>query len=262
MNCLGLLMGIGAKYKAIGINILISTITITLFLLLAWKTWFPSPFAEISDFSKIAQLMFLSNFCLGPLLVFIVYKENKRHLKLDLTILAFVQLSAFVFGVYSLYLKHPVYVVFTVDRFTLVNARNATPDKVQYSQLSPSLFSPPKLIFAKRPESIEKRNELLFSVLFEGKPDLDRRAEYYEPFVNHFDSVFERSISTKVLFPDHESRKKLITFLKKQGGSEEDYAYFPLQGNRGKDVILVLDRKQGEPVGSIDTDPWQVASKN
>ena len=252
-------MGLNKKYQLICANFFISLSIIALFLIFAYFIWFPAPFAEISGFNKTAVILLLTNICLGPLLIFIIYKDNKKNLKLDLSILAVIQVSAFIFGAYSFYLKHPVYAVFAVDRFTLINANSTTVDKIRYPELVNSLFSSPKFVFAKRPEAPEKRNQLLFSVLFEGKPDLDRRPEYYEPFNQHLSSVFKRSINTDILFHDATSRKKLTDFLNKNGGIAKDYAFFPLQRNRGDDLIWVLNRKTGLAIDTIDSDPWQMA---
>lgn len=254
-------MSYNSNYKIAGLNLLISQLIISLFLVFAWFIWFPTPFSEITSFYKAVQMIVLVNICLGPLLIFIIYKKDKKHLKLDLSVLAIIQLSAFIFGAYSLYLKHPVYAVFTVDRFTLINAKMATSEKIQFKQLKSSFFSSTKLVYAKRPDNIEERKELLFSVLFEGKPDLDRRPEYYEPFDNHLASIFARSINTKNLFTDEVSNQKLANFLKKYGGAEQDYAFFPLQGSTDQDVIWILDKKSGKPVDIIKSDPWQVAKR-
>lgn len=254
-------MALTAKTKMAGINLLISQLLISIFLLIVWAIWFPSPFSEILGFSKAAQIMVLVNICLGPLLIFIIYKEGKKYLKLDLTILAILQIAALLFGAYSIYLKHPVYTVFAVDRFTLINVNRATPEKVKYPLLKRSFFSSPKTVYAKRPENPDDRNKLLFSVLFNGEPDLDRRAEHYEPFEKHLEKVFKRSLDTKILFPDDVSKLKLSHFLNKHGGEAKDYGFFPLQGSTDKDVIWVLDRINGKPVGTIDSDPWQVADK-
>ncbi len=254
-------MEINKKYKVIGLNILFSQAIILSFLLFTWIVWYPSPFYEISNISKIAQAMIFANICLGPLLVFIIYKKDKKHLNLDLSILATIQLSAFLFAAYSVYLKHPSYAVFTIDRFTLVSATSISTEKIKYPQLATSFFSAPKIVFAKRPDTSAERNSLLFGVLFQGEPDLDRRAEYYEPFLKHLSTVLERSIDTNTLFPDSASQLKLKAFLNKHGGNKQDYAYFPLQGNVENDLIWVLDRKLGNPIGTIDSDPWQIAKK-
>lgn len=252
-------MKLAARYKITGLNFLISHVLILLFLIFAWFVWFPSPFAEITGFNKTALIIILTNLCLGPLLVFIVFKEHKKHLRLDLSVLAIIQVAAFVFGAYSLYLKHPVYAVFTVDRFTVINAKNATPEKIKNAQLQPSLFSSPKMVFAKRPDDPDARNKLLFAVLFEGEPDLDQRAEYYEPFKNHLSKVLKRSIDPEILFPDALAKQKLADFLVTKGGGIADYGFFPLQGSRNNDFIWVLNRKSGKLMGIIDSDPWQIA---
>ena len=241
-------------------NLYISQAIILLFLLFAYFVWFPYSFSRLGGFNKTALMLIFVDLVLGPLLVFIVYKKDKKHLTFDINVLLAIQLAAFLWGAYSLYLKHPAYAVFTVDRFTLTNVSSLYPQQPLTKQLKTSLFFP-ELVVAELPVDIKERKALLFEVLLKGMPDIDRRPQYYEPFEQHADSVLSKSIPAKQLFFDGERKQQLAIFLKNHGGEVNDYAFYPLRGNNKKDMIWVFNRKTAKPVGIIDSDPWMRLAK-
>ncbi len=244
------------KYKIASTNLIISQIISSAFLLFAYFAWFPHSLTELSGFSKSAWVLILVNLILGPLLILFFYKKDKKNLKFDLFALAAIQASALLFGMYSIYQKHPVYAVFAVDRFTLINAKFAEPEKTRHNALQVSFLSKSKMVFAKMPTDSKIRNELIMGQMFEGKPDLDGRAEYYEPYASHIDSVINKSLNLKAKLNKPPDKLVLETFLKKHGGNVDSYAYIPLQTNK-EDVIWVLNKLTAQPIGILYIDPWQ-----
>jgi len=242
-------------------NLYISQAIILVFLMFAYYIWFPYSFAKLGGFNQTALMLIFVDLVLGPLLVFIVYKEGKKFLRFDINVLLGIQLFAFAFGAYSLYLKHPAYAVFTVDRFTLANVSQLYPQQPWLTQLQSSFFSSPQFVVAKSPNNVKKRNALMFDILLKGAPDINERPELFEPFGQHLDTVFAKSIPLNILFQNTKTKEKLAVFHKQYGGVPDDYAYFPLAGNNKKDMIWVFDRATAKPVGIIDSDPWVLAKK-
>ena len=243
------------KYKIAAINLGISQLISLSFLLFAYFAWFPHSLFQLNSFSKSAYLLVIVNLILGPFLILLFYKKDKINLKLDILALAVIQSSALIFGMYSIYQKHPIYAVFTIDRFTLINANSAEPKKIRHNDLEVTFLSKPKLAFAKMPTEIHLKNEIIMSQL-KGGPDLDARAEYYEPYVDHINSVISKSLDIKGNLKQINDQLELSTFLKKHGGNADSYAYLPLQSNE-KDVIWVLNRLTAKPIGILHIDPWQ-----
>ena len=171
----------------------------SLFLIFAYFIWFPHSFSKLGGFNKTALMLIFVDLILGPLLVFIVYKEGKKFLTFDINTLLGIQLSAFIFGAYSLYLKHPAYAVFTVDRFTLTNVSTIYPQQSWFEQLTTTFFSSPKLVAAKFPSSVDERNDLFFKVVLNGAPDIDKRPKYFEPLDTNIKAIFEKSIPFNLL---------------------------------------------------------------
>ncbi len=242
-------------------NLYISQVLIFVFLIFAYFIWFPHSFTELGGFYKTAGMLIFVDLILGPLLVFIIFKEGKKYLQFDINVLLSIQIGAFIFGAYALFLKHPAYVVFTVDRFTLANVSQLYPQQPWLSQFKSSFFSSPQFVVAQPPHNVKTRNALMFDILLKGEPDINERPELFEPLEQHLDTIFAKSIPLNLLFQNNKTKEKLASFYEQYGGKANDYAYFPLVGNNKKDMIWVFDRSTAKPVGIIDSDPWLVAKK-
>jgi hypothetical protein len=67
----------------------------------------------------------------GPLLTLLVYKQGKKTLKMDLTVIALIQALFLGGGLYTLFASRPVYLVATNQMFNLVFATDILPDDSQ-----------------------------------------------------------------------------------------------------------------------------------
>lgn len=237
-------------------NLVISQLIIILFLIFAYFTWFPYSFSTLGGFTKTALMLIFVDLILGPLLVFIVFKEGKKYLNFDINVLLGIQIIAFVFGAYSLFLKHPAYAVFTGDRFTLTNVSEIYPHQSWHKNVSRLFLSSPTLVIAKLPENEQQKSNLILDIVLNQQPDIDKRPQYYEPFKTHVNSIFSKALQTNNIFSNDSAKQKLQQFMKQQKGKIADYAFFPLRGNDKRDVIWVFNRKTHLPLGIIESDPW------
>lgn len=242
-------------------NLFISQIIILIFLLFAYFVWFPNSFSKLGGFYDTAWMIIFVDLVLGPLLVFIVYKENKKYLKFDINVLLAIQLAAFFYGAYALYLKHPVFNVFVNYQFKLINASYAIPDKVRFKALKPSFFSSPKIVYTQLPENMQERTQFMLGVDLFGKPDIDRRADFYTSHLNSMDEILSKQLDPIVLFNSVNHKSKLNKFIKKWGGVINDYAFFPISGNNKKEMVFVLNKETGEAVDVIDVNPRIILAK-
>jgi len=194
------------------------------------------------------------------LLVFIVFKEGKKYLKFDINVLLAIQIGAFAFGAYSLFLKHPAYAVFTGDRFNLTNVSAIYPQQSFLAGIKTHFLSSPKFVIATLPKDAKAQSDLILNIVFNQTPDIDRRPKYYKPLEQQdFKTLISKSIPVEHVLQNN--KEKLATFYKQRGGKPSDYAYFPLSGNNKKDVIWVFNRKNLQPIGIVDSDPWVIAKK-
>ena len=238
-------------------NLYISQAVILAFLIFAYFLWFPHSFSDLGGFYKTAWMLIFVDLVLGPLLVLFIYKENKKHLVFDINVLLTIQLTAFLFGAYSLYLKHPAYVVFSVDRFVLTNVSNLYPIPSWSDQIKNHFFSSPQFVVANLPTDSIERHNLTLEVMLLGKPDIDSRPKYFSPFTRDTDIVMSKSINIEQLDLDVQAKEKMSLFTKEHEGKIDEFAFFPLRGNNKKDMVWVFNKKTAKPVDIIDIDPWK-----
>ena len=82
--------------------------------------WYPSPLAKAIGVTHIFLMMLAIDVIIGPLLGLLVYKEGKKSLKMDLSIIILIQIIALGYGVYSIAQGRPVWLAYNVDRFELI----------------------------------------------------------------------------------------------------------------------------------------------
>lgn len=244
------------KLKVSLIHLLISASIIGCFLLFALNIWYPQPFFSISGLQHIILILITVDVILGPLLTFVIFKPKKSSLKFDLTVIALVQLLALGYGVKTIYEAHPLYVAYAIDRFTPINANEVIPDKAKYPELKKSKLAGPELVYVQKPTDPAEMSRVTMEVL-SGKPDLDARPEYYEPFKKFTDTILTKSISPEKIQANDKNKQQLENFLAQYGKTADDYAFLALVGKE-KDVLWAFDRHNGEPVDIIDINPFSL----
>ena len=242
-------------------NLLISQAIILLFLVFAWFVWFPHSFYLLGGFTKTAWMLVFADLVLGPLLVFIVFKEGKKYLQFDINVLLGIQITAFIFGAYSLFLKHPAYAVFKNDHFILTNVSHLYPQATLTQNLTNSFFNRPVLVTAKLPTDLQERMNLMVNVDLFGAPDIEKRPKYFKSLDKHLTSIMDKQIKAENLLQDKTSQKKISLFLNQHKGSVHNYAFFPVTGNNKKSLVWVFRRKGGIPVAILDIDSRLLSNK-
>ena len=244
------------KLKAASIHLVISALIVSSFLAFALTVWYPTPFFEISGLLSIILILVTVDVILGPLLTLVVYKPLKATLKMDLTVIAAVQIAALAYGMHTIHQAHPLYVAYAGDRFTPINANEVSPDAAKHAELQKSKLSGPTIVYVKKPSDPAEMSRVTMEVL-SGKPDIDARPEYYEPFDQFAGEVLQKGLTPQQVTSTPENQQKLSAFLEKHGKNAADYAYLPLIGKE-KDVLWVWDRTNAKPVGTLDINPWQL----
>lgn len=245
------------KFKAFFIHFLLSAVAVSLIFLAVVLIWFPSPFLGLTNFKDIATIIISVDLILGPLLTFVAFNPKKKSLKKDLAFILSIQIIALSYGIYTLFLTHPVYIAYHGNAFSMVTAKQASPEKAKYKQLKVSKLSKPTLVYMETNKEI--RDKLFAETMNEGR-DIEAHAEYYKPYENHIDTILENSLDTVKLFGKENQTPSTKHFLKQYDTRKDKYAYLPLIGT-SRNAIIVLDKKTADVVTTIDIDPWKFAKK-
>jgi len=248
------------KLKASLIHLGLSVLLVGLVIGSVLFFLFPQLFIEVSDFKEIATIIISVDLILGPLLTFVIFKPNKKSLKFDLSVIAAIQVIALVYGAYALYQVHPVYITFNVDRFTIVNARDAKPHNSKHDEYKVSKLSSGILAFARLPDDPVKRNEITLAAA-KGEGDIDQHIEYYEPYKNNIDQIIAKGLDHKLIITAADSGdKKISSFIEENKSDIKNLVFLPLNSDK-KDAIIVLDKLTAQPIATINSDPWELTKK-
>jgi hypothetical protein len=253
-----LLLRTMSRWKASVIHLSISALVVfTLGVLLA-LTWYPPVYAWATGGLGLIAILAGVDVCLGPLLTLIVWNVKKPSLKFDLTIIALVQVLGLSYGLYTIFMARPVYMVFATDRFDLVTAAEIPEgelEKAKREEFKSLPLTGPKIIAAQRPTDRAERNRLLFSALA-GGADLPQVPQYYVPYAEMTAEVLRKALPLSQLVErDNETRDRLSAYLESQRLDPSTTKFLPLRANKHDQTVLI-DSIKGDILGIVNIDPW------
>ncbi|MNV28857.1 type IV pilin accessory protein [Acinetobacter calcoaceticus] len=224
-------------------------------IIIAWVflIWYPQPLAQAVGVTHIFLMMVAIDVVLGPILGFFVYKEGKKTLKFDLSVIILIQLSALGYGLYSIAQGRPVWLVYNVDRFELVRNNeiiDTNIQKVQAQFRNPSWFKP-KFAAVQIAKNSEERSKNMFEELL-GGVSLAQRPERYVGLVQVKPQIQKRAQNLNEL-EKYNSKQQVKTVLKKYPSAD---AWVPLKAN-AIDMVVLMNKNSAQVVKIVDLRPWK-----
>jgi hypothetical protein len=117
-------MNLRNRLLAASVHLSISLVIAGLAWAIVSKLLYPYPFIEVSGGRQLFVLLMSVDIILGSVLTFSVFSSGKlrRVLVRDVVIIGVLQLTALGYGLWTMYVARPVYLVHEVDRFKVVTA--------------------------------------------------------------------------------------------------------------------------------------------
>ena len=204
--------------------------------------WYPGVIASAEGIIYIILMLIIIDVIIGPALGFLVYKEDKKTLKMDLAVIILLQIIALSYGLYSIAQSRPVWIVQAGSIFQVVRANMIDKDSrmradviyQQHSLLKPQwaavnekianakLFAEPTIM----PETYTNINTAAARISIRAKPIED---------LLHFNR------------PDDVER--IISQYPKANG------WMPLRAAEKAKVVLI-DTRRGSVLKVVDLQPW------
>ncbi len=239
------------RLKAFGLHLSGSFLLGICVLALVFGVWYPQPLDKLTGVVSIFFILLAVDIVIGPLLTFVVAKEGKKSLKYDLLIIISLQLIAFAYGVKVVADGRPVWMVFNIDRFDVIQAYQADYSKAElvapeYKQMS---LSGPKWVAALLPKDLSVREGLMFSSIMGGS-DIQHRPDFYVSIDTVTPDIVKHARPIKDLYranSDVDVKKQLSRW-------PEASAFVPIQGRYGWMVVLV-HKDTGHIFGVVDLKP-------
>ena len=233
-------------------HLAISAIIALLAMIAVFYFWYPSSLAKAVGVTHIFLMLLAIDVIIGPVLGFIVYKEHKKSLKMDLAIIVIIQLAALLYGIYSIYEGRPAWLVYNVDRFELVrnneivenNIADAMPQFQHPSNLKPQYAA---VQFAKNAK--QRSDDMFVEVL--GGVSLAQRPERYVPLQNAQAQIKQRAQAINELnkFNAVEKVNSIVSKYPQANG------WAPLKAT-AIDMVVLLNKDTGKVVKIVDLRPW------
>lgn len=245
-----------SRYRASFIHFLISALLVSNVVAVVFWVWYPQPAFDMAGAFSIVRLLVGVDMVLGPLLTLIVYKHGKPGLKIDLSVIAMVQIAALVYGTHILYTERPSYLVFAIDRVELLTAKEIDQSVIRYDELKSKRFAQLTQVFARLPEDPQEHQRFLDSVLGEGQPDLERRAEFWEPWASGANVIRQSLVSIEEIEPaTAEEQQNVQRAIDEYGESHANLGVIPVGGTE-RELGLLVDRDTLQILDVVAANPW------
>lgn len=212
-------------------------------VILVFFIWYPTPLAFAEGVTHVLIMLLLIDIVVGPLLALIIYRENKRTLKMDLGIIIFVQILAMCYGIYSIAQSRPVWIVQNGSIFQLVRANSILPEdqKLAKKEYSRNGWGKPQWVAVDQSHSQYERyaEQTLVPNLY-----TELSAAGFRIRQN------AQSLETLISFNNDVEIKK---YLKLYPNAD---AWMPLR-TTGLDLVVLLEKQKGEVISVVNLRPWQ-----
>ncbi len=222
---------------------------------LIFLAWYPYPFRQFEESGKFALALTLIAVLIGPAMTWLVYSAGKRGLLFDLVVISLIQIAAVAWGTLSLYQDRPYFMVYTVDRFDVLSRRDVDLARITEPKFLAKPLTGPVLLFANMPSDPATYQKLLHEVMFEGKPDLQFRPEFWSLYTERKQLALQDSRPLGDLRSKNpDSGRAIDRSVKRHGGAIELLRFVPAMQNGGQ-FAVILDA-DGNVVDMLMTDPW------
>lgn len=238
--------------KAFLVHLIGSALLVGVALYWVFYIWYPFPLNQVTGVSEIFLILLLVDLALGPLLTFVVFNPLKKTLYFDLSVIVLIQLVAFGYGIWSVAEARPAWIVFSADRFDLVQVTDIDNRRIsdapkQYRSIS---WLGPQWVSASSPSDAEERKAILMEAVLAGV-DLAQRPNLYNSLESAKEKVVSKSRPLELLGEYNETGD--VDRVKKLW--PEANAWLPLKGKKGAAVVLI-EKSSARIVATVDLRPW------
>ena len=238
----------------LGISVILALVSVASMILV----WYPPPLFQLLGGFELLLLIVGVDVTLGPLLTFAVFKSGKKGLRFDLSVIAFLQLSALIYGASVVFVARPGYIVFVKDRFEMVRVADIEPRRLAEARIERFRSFPlgrPQFIGSVLPTDPREVQEVVFSAL-NGGPDVAELPKYYADLEVVRDLMVRKSMPLDELKKLNPGEVASIDLLPRElGRKDSELGFLPLRIRRAFATVIV-DRTARLPVKIVDLRPW------
>jgi len=226
--------------------------------LLVRFAWYPDALFEALGASGPLAILAAAFLIAGPAATFAVFVPGKRGLVFDLVAIGLLTATFAAYVLWTLFETRPAYVVFVKDRFELVRAGDFPESEIARAASSPYLDLPllgPRYAAARMPVDRAERDRLIFAA--PTGLDLHHMPQHYMKYDESRAEVARRAEPLRKLRALNPGETALIDSLPAAAGRTEDLVGFlPMRAGE-RDLTVIVDRSNGNPIRLLALRPWE-----
>lgn len=246
-----------SNWKAGLIHFCISVPVVVIAALTMVVVWFPPPLFQAAGGQHLILILAGVDVVIGPLLTLLVYQQGKRTLKFDLAVIGIIQVGALLYGVHTIFLARPAYIVFAVNQFEVVTAADIPAEEQLKAHLPEFRHSPAgrfRVVAARLPESIEEQQRILFASLV--GHDLPHFPQHYISYDRAMKQIAARAAPVAELKKLNPGREQQIErWIERNGRSTETVRFLPVRAVK-RDFTALIDAQSGQLLDFALFTPW------
>lgn len=236
------------RLKAFLYHLGFSVVLLIISLFLILYIWYPGALKYATGVLTVYCMLLLIDVILGPFLTALVYKKNKVKLMFDMTIILIVQISALLFGLYTLEKGRPAWLIFVVDDFELVSKSDLDPNTAIPEKFQLGFFDKPMWVAAVYSDDPVIRQKQKEDEIFNGI-SLTTRPDSYQSIQVKKESILNKAKPLQEL-------KSYNALSDQDIKNFSDFSgWLPLKAPEKDMVVLINDR--GIPTKIVNLRPWE-----
>lgn len=240
------------RVNAFLIHLAASALIACVAMALVFLVWYPAPLATAIGVTPIFLLMLGIDVTLGPLLTLVVYKPGKKSLRMDLSIIVLLQVGALVYGLHTMAIARPAWIVFNADRFDVVQALEVEAKYADRAtpQFKNAPWTGPRWAASAAPASQEDSQALMFEAL-DGGADLPQRIDLYSPIEQSADAIRAKALPLSDL-DKYNPPSEVASVLKEWPDAD---AFLPLMAKE-QPMTVLLRKADSKVIAIVALNPW------
>lgn len=230
----------------------ISILIVLILAALIFYVWYPYPLFKATGVTSIILLLLIIDIIVGPILGFLVFKENKKTLRLDLGTVLVIQFVTLSYGIYNIAEGRPAWLVLHVDRFELVRKNDIILENIDqaHPQFQHVSWTKPQFVAVKSAESSQQHQDDIFTEVL-GGISLAQQPERYVELNQAKKQIQQRALPLKEL----EQYNSQVEIEKKLAKYPEADAWLPLKAN-AVDMVVLIHKETAEVIKIVNLRPW------
>ncbi len=248
-----------SRKSAAAIHLAVSVVLATAVGAFIFFVWYPGALFDAVGGQGLLLIIAGVDVCLGPLLTLIVFNPSKqrRLLVLDLSIIAALQVSALLYGLYATFEARPVFLAYGQGKFVAVTANELDGTLLKAAgdpkfQTLPLMG--PRLVGTRQPTGFNDLSELSFVQAMTGM-GIHYLPRYYVDIADVRDDIVREAKTLDQLRSRHPQSVAVLDRSLARLGREADSVKFIALRTKRRPLTMLVDSQSGAVLDTLLINP-------